>query len=168
MGIHIACSAAELGRVGELAELPELLLDADLIYLELLSEPGRRSRLAVCLGKHRHLFPGLGHFSDGPEDLPESRDVDFLQGLLEHQWLGGVVDVLGSKAEMHELGPFLQTHLLEPALDEILHSLDVVVGDRLDFLDLHCLLRCQILVNQAHLRKFIPVDVRQLRERNFA
>ena len=62
VGVHVAGRTAELGRICELRELPELLLETYLVHLEFLAEPGRRSRLPVGLRKHRNVLPLLRHY----------------------------------------------------------------------------------------------------------
>ena len=48
---------------------------------------------------------------------------------------------------MHELAPSDDVHLLETILDEIFHSLDIVIGHLLYFLHLGCIFRCHIPVD---------------------
>ena len=67
---------------------------------------------------------------------------------------------------MHELGPFLETELLETALDEILDRLHVVIRGLLDLLHLCGLLRSQVLINLAHCREERIVHIGELRQRN--
>ena len=69
---------------------------------------------------------------------------------------------------MNEFSPLHDIHLLEAVLDEVLHSLHIVVGDLLDLLYLGCILRCHVPVDVSESLELRVVEIGQLREWNLA
>ena len=69
---------------------------------------------------------------------------------------------------MNEFSPLHDVHLLEAVLDEVLHSLHVVVGDLLDLLHLCSILRGHVPVDVSESLEFRAVETGKLRERNLA
>jgi glutathione S-transferase len=104
---------------------------------ELLAQRRRRRGLAVGARKHRRVGERFRHGDERLDHAVERGQQHAVARFLEHQGVGEVVDVLGGAREVHEsrdargLGVAREA-LLQPVLDR----LDVVVGLRLDRLDL--------------------------------
>ena len=147
MSIHVSGCTAELCRVGKKLELTDLFLKTDYEHIELLAHACRGCRLAMSLGKHRNLCPLFCHTLDKAEYLFEKRHEALVNSFLERKWNRGVVDVLRSKTEMHELTPFEDVHFLETVLDEVLDSLYIVVCNLLDLLYLGCVFWSHISID---------------------
>ena len=150
VGIHVAGGSSELCRIGQLRQLTDLLLEAGNEDFDLLAHTGRSGRLAVGSGKHGDILPLQGIGAENGKDFLKPGHIFILQGFLQHDRLGGVVDVLGGQPEMHEFLPRSDFQSLEVFLDEILDCLDIVVGDFLD-----------LLYTGGFLRGEVPVDVPQ-------
>ena len=106
-------------------------------------------RLAVSLGEHGDILPGLDIGGKDGDYLVECGKIFILKGFLQHQRLRGVVDVLRGEAEMDELLPAGYSKSLEILLDEIFNGLDIVVGDLLDVLYLLGVFRSHRLIEPA-------------------
>ena len=155
VGVEVACGATKLG--GHLAglQLLELLGEAIHKHHDLLAQACGRSRLTVGLGQHGHVFPLIGILLQLVDELFHLRIVHLFKRFLNGKGHAGVVDILRGEAEMDKLLVSLEpANLVELLLNEILHGLDVVVGNLLNIL--HVL--CRLLVEGA-------VDVAQTIEK---
>ena len=168
VGVHVARSAAELGGIRQAGKLAKLLFEPHHEDLEFLAHAGRGSRLAVCLGQHRDVLPGFCIGLENVQNFLQHRQIDLFHGFLEHQWLGGVVDVLRGQAEVDELAEPLQAHLLQLLLDEVFHGFYVVVGHLFNVLYPLGLVRGHVPVNGAQVFETGAVEVFQLGQGNAA
>mmetsp|Transcript_11209 Transcript_11209/g.38174 ORF Transcript_11209/g.38174 Transcript_11209/m.38174 type:complete len:213 (-) Transcript_11209:65-703(-) len=135
MGIEIPRGSSELGAVGHRLEVLYLGLDPVNEDHDLLAHARRGCWLPVGAGEEGHVSPPPSVRVEHAEDLGELGEVDAAVEVEDHEGVAGVVDVLRGKAEVDELldlgqllHPRLRRHLRQPPLDEVLHSLHVVVG----------------------------------------
>ena len=135
VGIEVTSRSAEFAADGHGLQQPYLLLQAIGEYPHLFSQPCGRGRLSVRPCQHAHLAPFFGLLANLVDDALQGGQDRVFQAFLEHQRLGGVVDVLRSKPEVHEFLEALQAPFLETGLDEVFHRLHIVVGGLFDFLD---------------------------------
>ena len=75
------------------------------------------------------------------DNILEGGNIFIFKSFLEHQGLGGVVDVLGGQSEVNELFPGGKPESVESFLDVIFNGLDIVVGDLLYILDFRGIFR---------------------------
>jgi glutathione S-transferase len=136
MRVVIADRAVDLAQdlgAGDLLPLPR---QARHHVGDLLAEGGGRSGLTVGAGQHRLAGQAFGHLPQLREQGVDLRQQALVAGVLQHQAVGQIVDVLGGAGEMHELAQRGQFRLLRQALlQEVLDRLHVVVGGALDLLD---------------------------------
>ena len=98
--------------------------------------------------QHGHLLPPGRERLQLPAQRLDAGSIDLIISFLDAERDSGVVDILRSEAEMHELLKgrqaaafilFLASNGLKLFLDEILYRLDIVVGHRLYLLDATCI-----------------------------
>src|SRR5690606_784150 len=136
VGVVVAHRAVELGEQFHGADLAKLAPQAVGDVGQFLADGGGGGGLAVGAGHHRHRREGDGHVRQGVGDPFGGGEQDLVAAGLQHQPVGGVVDVLGGAGEVDELGDGVELGIGGDAfLDEVLHRLDVVVGGFLDVLD---------------------------------
>mmetsp|Transcript_136912 Transcript_136912/g.193652 ORF Transcript_136912/g.193652 Transcript_136912/m.193652 type:complete len:207 (+) Transcript_136912:913-1533(+) len=87
------------------------------------------------LGQHRHV-PVWELPSDRLHQGLHGRNVAPVNGIPEQHRCRRVVDILARQCEVHPLLVLLEAQFVEALLDEVLHSLHVVVGHLLCVLDL--------------------------------
>ena len=92
---------------------------------------------AVGLGQHSNAVPLFGTRIESGDELVEQRHEHLVESVLYRHRHRRVVDILRCEAEVYELLPLVKPQGVKPLLEEILHSLDIVVGDRLMLLDAH-------------------------------
>mmetsp|Transcript_106938 Transcript_106938/g.319764 ORF Transcript_106938/g.319764 Transcript_106938/m.319764 type:complete len:425 (+) Transcript_106938:335-1609(+) len=158
VGIHVPCGPPKLARVRDLPQEPELSLQTLDEDLELLREVRRRGRLPMGLGEHRHV--PLRQLP--PQRLQEplqAGNKPLLERVLQEQGRRRVVDVLAGQRKVHILLEGLQAQGVELLLDEVLHGLDIVVGDLLRCLDLAGIFKAQVGRNSPQLRHPIGGEV---------
>ena len=166
MGVEVARGTTELSRHRCLLQGAQLLFQSIDIDHHLLSQSGRRSRLSMCLGEHRYHFPFFSVIMELFYQFLNQRIIDFLQCLLYGEGNRGVIDILGSQAKVDELLVLVKTsNLVEFFLDEVLDSLDVVVGHLLDVLHTLSLGRGEVAIDVAKPLKQAMVEIFQLRQR---
>ena len=176
VGVEIAGGSAELGGHGDIAQGTQLLFEAVDVDHELLAQARGRGGLAVGAGEHGHGAPLLGVVVEQVDELFEQGDVDAVEGLLQGQGYGGVVDVLGGESEVDEvLGGGRRKEeggrrkeLIEALLDVVFDGFDVVVGDGLDVLHALGLLGGELLVDGAQGREEFTGEAGQLRQGQLA
>ena len=129
----------------------------------------RRSWLSVRLGQHGNIFPSFSIIVQLIDEFLHEGNVDFMQGILEHQGERGIVNILRGEAEVNKFLVGLKVaQTIQLLLDIVLHGFYVVVGYALDFLDAGCALFIKSLVDSPQLRKQGIVEIRQLRQRELA
>jgi hypothetical protein len=136
MGVVVADRAVDLAGQRYARQLLALAAQARDDVGQLLADGSRRCSLAVGAREHRQRGVRVGHRAQRLDDGIEFRQQHLLPRLVEHQRIGQVVDVLAGAGEMHELQRRLERRVaFQPFLEEVLDRLDVVVGGRLDLLD---------------------------------
>ena len=169
MRIEVACGAAELGCHRTSLEHLYLLVQTVYEHHDFLAQTCWRSRLSVCLGEHRHVFPLLGIGLELVNELSELRHVHVVERLLYRERHGRVVDVLRSQAEMYELLVFFKiTDLVNLFLYIILHGLHVVVRHLFYLLHPCGSLFRELAVDVAQCVEVGVVEVCELRQWQFA
>ena len=168
MRVEIARRTAELGRHGQRAQLRQLLLKPLDEDQHLLTQTGGRRRLAVRTGQHRHVVPFAGHLPKPVKHLGRCGEVNLRERILNSQRNGGVVDVLRSEAEMHELLVGRKAERIHLLLQNIFDRLDVVVGRGFDLLDTQCIRLREIEVERPQRFEFRLFDPGQFRQRQLA
>ena len=167
VGIEVARSTTELRRQRSILQSTQLLFQTIHENLYLLTQTGGRSRLAVGLGQHRHLFPRLGIVVQLFYQLFHERIVHLLERFLYGKRYTGIVDILRGKTEMDELLIYAQ-HRIKLFLDEVLHGLHVVVGHLFNILHPLSIGRREVNVDVAQLREQRMVEILKLWQRQFA
>ena len=105
-------------------------------------------------GQHRDILPLFGIVVELLDELLHQGIVYLLERLLDRKGHRGIVDVLGSEAEMNKLFVLFETaHGIETLLDKILHGLHVVVGYLLNVFHPLGISRCKLAINVTELVK---------------
>ena len=121
------------------------------------------------LGEHGDVLPLVGEGFEAAEQLLCQGEEHLLQSLLNRKRCGGVVDVLRGESEVDELLEGSQSSDgVELLLDEVLHSLDIVVGDALDILHALGILLREVLVDGAQSGEMFFGECCELRQWQFA
>ena len=145
MSIEIAGSAAELTRDTLGIESLKACTQTIDIYLYFFSQSSGRGWLSVRLGKHSHRSPFAGQRIQFVDKAYQRRAEDVGNRIGHAHGHGRIIYVLRSQSEVNEFLVILQTKAVELLLDKILHCLDIVVGDLLDFLDTAGTFKSEIL-----------------------
>ena len=155
VGVEAAGGAAELGREGHRLELGDGVVQPLQEHGEFLAERDRAGGLAVGPGEHGHVLPPFGQAGEIVPHGLQGGQQHVGRGLGHGQRDGGVVDVLGSQAEVDEFGAVLEAEGGELVLDEVLDRFHIVVGGLFDVLDGLRVGRSEVHINAAealHLR----------------
>mmetsp|Transcript_56686 Transcript_56686/g.165875 ORF Transcript_56686/g.165875 Transcript_56686/m.165875 type:complete len:340 (+) Transcript_56686:530-1549(+) len=156
--VHVPSGTSKLAAVWHLAQECKLPFHALDEYLELFGKVRRRGGLAVSLGQHWEV-PLCQSLLQRRHELLHTRDVALLKGFLQEQWGRGVVDVLAGESKVHVLLVRLQAQRVELLLDEVLHSLDIMIGDLLCGLDFGGISNAHISSHSTQLRSRIRWEV---------
>ena len=150
VSVVVARSTTELGRDGTSLQQCQLTLQTIDEHHNLLAQARRTGRLSMRLGQHGHILPLLSIGTQLPDEFLYLGVIHLLQGILDAERYTGIIDILRRKSEMDELLVGIQTaDGIKLLLDEILHSLDVMVRHCLDVLDTLCILYREITVDVA-------------------
>ena len=120
--------AQELGRLHVL----DLALQAVGEHAHLLAQGGGGCRLAVSAAQHRHVAAVLSQIQQNLNQLLSGGDPHVLNGVLDTQRVGEVVNVFGGAAEVNQRHQVTQAQALQAATDVVLDRLHVVNGDCLN------------------------------------
>ena len=125
--------------------------------------------------EHWHIAPSLSIVVQLLNELFKQGDICLIECLFNGQRHRGVVDVLGSKAEVDEIleGVYIgftrrAQDVVETLLDEILDSLNIMIRDSLNILNTAGIVLREIQVDVAQLGKEVMGESGQLRQRQFA
>ena len=152
MSVEVARCSAKLGCERASAKHFELAFQTIDEHHHLFAQSRGTCRLSVSLGKHRNLFPLLCKRFKLSDKFLEQRIIDLLQSLFYAQGNAGVVDILTCEAEMDELLVlFKAADFVELLLDEVLHSLHVVVRHHFDVLNTLGILLREVAIDVAKL-----------------
>ena len=164
VGVEVARGAAKLAA--ELHGVQCLHLAAQTVgkHHDLLAQAGGRCRLAVGLGQHGYVIPLLGPLLQMVNHLHHGGAVEGGHGVDDAHGHRGVVDVLRCEAKVDILLVLSQPESVKLLLEEVLHSLDVVVGDRLYLLDATGVVNREVLVDGAQGGEDGVVHRRQRRQ----
>ena len=144
MRVVVAHRAVHLGEDRHLGQALQRALEPCHHIGQFLAQRGGRGRLAVGAREHGRIGERVGHLAQPVDQPPPCRQQYLGARTPEHQRMRGVVDVLGGAGEVDELGRSLELRLPgHRFLQEVLHRLDIVVGDRLDRLDARRLLEAE-------------------------
>ena len=169
VGVEVSGSTSELGCHRTSLEHLHLFVETICEDHDFLAQTGWRSRLTVGLGEHRHVFPLLSIGLQLLCQFLNLRDVDLVEGILDGERHGCVVNILRCESEVNELLVFLEiSEFVELFLDIIFHGLHVVVGYLLDILDARCALLVKLAVYVAEAVEMFVIEVCQLWQRQFA
>eukprot|EP00754_Rhynchopus_humris_P038012 Rhum_TRINITY_DN20712_c0_g1::Rhum_TRINITY_DN20712_c0_g1_i1::g.171949::m.171949 len=146
--VHVARRSTELARLRHRLQQGQLPLDALDEHLHLLRHVRGRRGLAVGARQHGEV-PLVKRLAQLRKELLDGRVVLLLQGVLDQQRNGGVVDVLRREGKVDPLLVVLQTDGVHGVLQEVLDGLDVVVRRLLRRLDLRGALHVEVLDQQA-------------------
>ena len=124
--------------------------------------------MSVGMGQHRNFLPLLGIVFQNLLYLQKLREIHILHSFFQAQRNGRIVDVLAGQPEVNKLLELLYFQLLEFLLDEVLDSLNIVVCNLFDILNLLRLLYSKILVNLSQRRELAFREALQLRKRDAA
>ena len=151
VGVHVAGGSAELAAHGH--GLEQLFLTAQAIceHLYLFAQSCRSGGLSVGACQHGNILPLPGEVLQSANQFLQQRQVNFPDGIVYTHRHTRIIDVLAGEAEVNELLVILQAHGIEFLFQEIFHSLDVMVGDGLYFLDAGGIGNLKVTVNIAEL-----------------
>ena len=116
--------------------------------------------------QHRNVHPLLCLGIEVGNDFLNQRNHLIVQGIFHEHRHRSVVDVLRGKAEMNEFLVFCKAKAIKTFLQEVLHSLHVVVGYAFYLLDMRGLGHTEVAIYVAHWLEHRMVDIAQLRQRN--
>ena len=169
MSVVVARSATELHRHLACLQLVELFCKTIYEHHDFLTKSCRRRRLTVCLCKHRYVLPLLGVGIELGDEFLYGRIIHVFERLLDGKRHAGVVDVLRSESEMDEFLIGIQSaYLVEFLLNEIFHSLDVMIGHSLDILYALCTRLVEVGVDASQPCEQRMIERCQLRQRELA
>ena len=120
--------AEELGRLHVL----DLALQAIGEHAHLLAQGGGGRRLAVSAAQHRHVAAVLSQLQQNINQLLRSGDPHVLNGVLDTQRVGEVVNVFGGATEVNQRHQVTQAQALQAATNVVLDRLHIVNGDSLN------------------------------------
>ncbi len=83
MCIEVTCSASELSADGDLYALLDLVGKTFDEYLDLFTEPGGRSGLAMCTGQHRDISPFICQDLQLLVEVEHCREILKFHGLFQ-------------------------------------------------------------------------------------
>mmetsp|Transcript_32461 Transcript_32461/g.79174 ORF Transcript_32461/g.79174 Transcript_32461/m.79174 type:complete len:420 (-) Transcript_32461:5-1264(-) len=133
--VHVAGGTPKLGTVRHRIQKLHLGLKAVNEDHQLLAHAGGGRGLPVGPGQERDLRPLAGEAVERGDDVSELGHVDGAPEAHDHQRVAGVVDVLRREPKVDELLDLEEAleaggagHLGHLVLEEVLHSLDIVVG----------------------------------------
>ena len=162
MSVKVTSSPTELRRQLASLESMQLLRQTVDIHHHLLTQTGWRGRLSVSLRQHRDVLPRIGILLKLRNQFLNHRIVDLLERLLDGKRHTRVVDILTRQAKVDELLEASQTchaniisascHFINFLLDEVLHSLHVVVRHLLDVLHALCISLGEVLIDGTQFR----------------
>ena len=164
MGIEVTRGTTEFTAHRHGLEQFDLFFETIAEYPYLFSQAGGRCRLAVRLGQHGNIFPLLGIMVNQRQHLVEHRHVAVVQRLFDQQGHRGVVDILRREPEVNKLLVGFEVQRVEFLLDEILDSLHVVVGNRLNRLHPSGIGLGKVLIDSPQLGEEVVVYPRKLRQ----
>ena len=135
MRIVVARRTTKLGCNLAGLQLVQLLRQTIDIHHHLLTQTCGRSGLSVCLGQHWDILPLIGILLKLSDEFLHLWIVHLVECILNAEWHRRIVDILTGQAKMNEfLVIFKVANFVEFLLDEVLHSLHVVIGHLLDVL----------------------------------
>ena len=103
------------------------------------------------VGQHGDVVPLFGTLLDEVENGLVLRHQHLLVALFDGEGHGGVVDILRGETEMDELLVGFELQGVEMAFEEILHGLDVVVGDFFYIFDFLGIVVGEVAIDVAQL-----------------
>ena len=101
-------------------------------HTHLLTQGGGGCRLTVSTAQHRHIAAVLSQLQQNLNQLLCRRDPHVLNGILDAQCVGEVVNVLGGATEVNQRHQVAQTQALQAATNVVLNRLHIVNGDSLN------------------------------------
>nr|GEU28146.1 hypothetical protein [Tanacetum cinerariifolium] len=136
VGVVVAHGAVHLAQDFHLLDTLDRALQARYNVGHFLAQRGGAGGLAVRARQHRQVGIGVGDLGQPGDHVAQRRQHHGVARGLEHHAVRRVVDVFRRAGKVDELGGGHQfRHVLHLFLEPVLHGLDVVVGDRFDFLD---------------------------------
>ena len=165
VGVEIAGGATELTTERHSLKRSNLLTQAIGKHADFLTQAGGRRRLTMGAGKHSHIFPLLGHLLEHLRHLAQLGKINFTDGLANRHRHGSVVDILRSQAEVNEFLIGFEPHGVKLLFEEIFHRLDIVVSDRLDFLDALSVGKREVAIDCAESLEAVAANSGKLRQR---
>ena len=120
--------AEELGRLHVL----DLALQAVGEHAHLLAQGGGGRRLAVSAAQHRHITAVLSQLQQNINQVLSGRNPHVLNGVLDTQRVGEVVNVFRSATEVNQRHQVTQAQALQAATNVVLDRLHIVNGDSLN------------------------------------
>ena len=151
MSIETSRSTTELSHRLNILQKVNLTFQTLYKNLKLLTQACRRCRLAMSVRQHRDILPLLCKRVYLVQQLIQRWQIDISQSLLQQKWSCSVIDILRSKTKVHKLTVLVQAQSLQFLLQEILHSLHVVVGDALNLLNVESIFHRELGVKLAQL-----------------
>ena len=144
MRVVVADRAVDLALQADLGDALAAAFQAMDDVRHLLAQRRRRRRLAMRARHHRQRGVFVRQIAQAGDCLVQRRQHHLIARRLEHQRVRQIVDVLRRTGEVDELGDAHDLGVVgEFLLDPVFERLHVVVGHRLDFLDLGGLLRTE-------------------------
>ena len=109
-----------------------LALQAVREHAQLLTQGGGSCRLTVSTAQHRHITAVLSQLQQNINQVLSGRNPHVLNGVLDTQRVGEVVNVFRSAAEVNQRHQVTQAQALQAATNVVLNRLHVVNGDSLN------------------------------------
>ena len=136
MRIVISRSTAKLGGNRASLQCSQLAFQTVYKHHYLFSQTSRRSRLSVCLGKHRNVRPLFRISTELRYQFLYLRVIHLLQCLFDRQRNRSIIDILWSQSEVDKL--FIVVHsaqLIKFFFQKIFNSLHVMVSHAFNILN---------------------------------